>query len=241
MPRTSRDYESGVPTFDLFFEPRFAFIGRLLPRPQVIGVTCREFSKVFPTQVDWNAASGSIRQTDKCIGVSTIPSFKILGVPPWKPERRAAWIHEIERRSIVKIIPIHLNSQPNLTQIVHAMRPASALLRSAKRGKQHRREDCNDRDHHQELDQSECKPRRIPARVILEQRGHLDVGHGTESFHLRRPLKPSCRFGRTSLRLRKFQRRRPLRRPSPLMEESLIESLRPCELARRQIHPDHRT
>src|SRR5579871_5007374 len=78
-------------------------------------------------------------------------------VYPTKPIKCAAVGHSlaVQKRISVVVAPIHLRADAELAQVACALCALSRRFAFAERGKQQRRQQCNNRDHYQQLNQSE--------------------------------------------------------------------------------------
>src|ERR1043166_5257669 len=97
--------------------------------------------------------SFNLSPTNLSFGVTTIPSV------PDEPTEANPSTHLVARDEIVVVVAgVGIVGQGDLAEIAGALGSFTAFLGSLQRGQQHRCEDSDDGDHHQQFNQGEPVP-----------------------------------------------------------------------------------
>ena len=119
------------------------------------------------------------------------PEIEVIRLQAAHPKRRKA-----RRELSVVVIRVHTEGQPQLLQIIDADNPSPGFLRAGDRRQQHRRQNRNDADDHQQFDQSKralmpTEPRRTRAlpKQPKKAMAHFHKGLTSTTYN----ISPGCR------------------------------------------------
>src|SRR5437870_1930057 len=131
MPRASRHDKPRAPAVDLIREPLLAFRRCLLPGTQVVGIAGGKGvrgAEIFPAKVNGDSAPGGVGRADEGVGAGHVFFLEVFGVAAWVSKGIWTRVHQVERRTMVAILPIHFDAEADLVKVVCAVRPAPGFF-----------------------------------------------------------------------------------------------------------------